>query len=1247
MRVVIDLQGAQTESRFRGIGRYSLSLALAIVRNRGVHDIHLVLNGLLSESIESIRAAFDGLLPSENIHVWYAPGPVAEIDHQNRERRKAAELIREGFIASLKPDIIHVSSVMEGFLDDAVTSIGRFDTKTPVSISHYDLIPLLNPAQYLKFNADYKQHYVGKIEELQKASLILSISEFSRAEGIEYLSVSEANSINISTAIDDNFQKLTISPDDASVLLHNFGIDRPYAFYTGGSDDRKNLSRMVEAFATLPETARGKYQLVFAGKIPQAHTTDLMAIGEANGLQPEDMVFLGYVDDQQLVKLYNLCRVFVFPSWHEGFGLPPLEAMACGAPAIGSRVSSIPEVIGWDDALFDPYDVRSISTKLFQAMEDEEFRTALIAHGIEQCKLFTWDHSAITAIAAFENFLSRRVPETGAVAGVHKKRLAFVSPLPPERTGIAGYAAELLPELSKHYDIDLVVFQSEVNDEWAIKNCAVRNPQWLLDNVRSIDRVVYQVGNSVFHHHMLELMRLVPGTVVLHDFFLSGLKAYLQNERVTINAWDEALYLSHGYGALMEKYHGLTDEEVKLKYPVNLEIFQQSQGVILHSNYAKSLVKQWYGENLEAKCDVIPLLRQPSPPVDRSVSREQTGLSPDDFVVCSFGFLDPTKKNHSLLEAWVDSSLASNPQCKLVFVGDIHHIPYKEQLNKLISRAAIPENIKITGWADNQAYEDYLAATDIAVQLRDNSRGETSAAVLDCMNHGAAVIVNANGSFAELHPDATIMLTDHFETDELKDALELLWTDTSMRERLGAAGAQIIRTTHSPQACANQYFQAIEKYHRNNRYGLDALLRRVVENSSDAYLDNHRVRLADCLSQNFPPQRPNKIIYLDISATYATTLRTGIERVAIAVMLALLKKTDSSVRFEPVYLSKTNDVWGYNTAVDFTIENIGGPAGLMGDQVITPQQGDVVLTLDWSDRLVQAYETGYFSHLMNNGVKVYATVFDLLPVLLPQYFPPQAELPSHRWLQVTAKLNGVVCISQAVAAEYAAWVEMQEVKQKSFSVDWFHLGADLASTHYDQGQSEAVDGKLVQRLKGKPTFLMVGTIEPRKGHIDVLNSFTELWRSGTDVNLVIVGKEGWKGLDQESRRNLPDITKALDGHPEREKRLLWFSDVNDATLEAIYASASCLIFASEGEGFGLPIIEAAQKGLPIIARDLPVFREIAGDHAYYFQGEDSSALLESITSWLALYKNGAHPESSGIQWLTWEQSATQLLEVIR
>ena len=129
MRIVIDMQGAQTESRFRGIGRYTMSFSQAIALRRGGHEIILALNGLFPDTIEPIRAAFDGLLPQENIRVWYAPGPVGERQPGNESRREAAECIREAFLASLAPDVIHVCSLFEGHTDDAVTSIGRFDPR--------------------------------------------------------------------------------------------------------------------------------------------------------------------------------------------------------------------------------------------------------------------------------------------------------------------------------------------------------------------------------------------------------------------------------------------------------------------------------------------------------------------------------------------------------------------------------------------------------------------------------------------------------------------------------------------------------------------------------------------------------------------------------------------------------------------------------------------------------------------------------------------------------------------------------------------------------------------------------------------------------------------------------------------------------------------------------------------------------------------------------------------------------------
>src|SRR5262245_55932251 len=190
MRIVIDMQGAQTESRFRGIGRYTMSFSQAVARLRGEHEIVLALNGLFPDTIEPIRAAFDGLLPQENIRVWYALGPVRELEPGNESRREAAEQIRESFLAILAPDVIHVSSLLEGYGDDAVTSIGRFDDTTLVSVTLYDLIPLLNPDHYLKPNPLYAKYYQRKLEYFKRAALYLAISDASRQEGLDHLGLS-------------------------------------------------------------------------------------------------------------------------------------------------------------------------------------------------------------------------------------------------------------------------------------------------------------------------------------------------------------------------------------------------------------------------------------------------------------------------------------------------------------------------------------------------------------------------------------------------------------------------------------------------------------------------------------------------------------------------------------------------------------------------------------------------------------------------------------------------------------------------------------------------------------------------------------------------------------------------------------------------------------------------------------------------------------------------------------------------
>lgn len=399
MRIVIDMQGAQTESRFRGIGRYTMAFAQAVVRNKGEHEIILALSGLFPHTIEPIRAAFDGLLPQENILVWHAPGPVRDISVENTRRREVAELIREAFFASLCPDIIHVCSLFE---DDSLSSIGRFDDHTPVTVTLYDLIPALNPDEFL-CEPNYRAHYERKLNTLKRAKLLLAISEHTKQEGLNYLEVDAKHIVNVSTAIGPEFKPIKVDVIAKEKLLRKIEIVKPFVLWVGTSDPHKNLPRLIEAWSKLPIEVRKSHQLLLVGKI---NKEEIRCVARRQGLRDTELLFSGYLSDDELIQLYNLCKLFVLPSLHEGFGLPALEAMACGAPVIGSNTTSLPEVIGLAEALFDPFNVEAIRDKLEKALGDDIFRNRLKSHVLAQSQKFSWNQSGIWAIEAWEREFS-------------------------------------------------------------------------------------------------------------------------------------------------------------------------------------------------------------------------------------------------------------------------------------------------------------------------------------------------------------------------------------------------------------------------------------------------------------------------------------------------------------------------------------------------------------------------------------------------------------------------------------------------------------------------------------------------------------------------------------------------------------------------------------------------------------------------------------------------------------------------
>ena len=1219
MRIVIDMQGAQTESRFRGIGRYTISFSQAVVRNCGEHEIILALNGLFPDTIEPIRAAFDGLLPQENIRVWHAPGPVNEEQPGNDARRDTAELLREAFLSSLQPDVIHVPSLFEGFIDNAVTSIGRFDTATPVSVILYDLIPLLNPKYYLKHNKPYEQYYLRKVEHLRRAATYLAISDFTRKEGIDALSIESEKVVNISTAIDGCFQPQSIDALTGKQLKQKFGISRAFVLYTGGADERKNLPRLIQAYAALPSHIRISHQLVLAGKTPEGERVRLTDIARSAGMKPDELIFAGYVTDDKLAQLYNLCALYVFPSWHEGFGLPALEAMACGAPVIGANTSSVPEVIGLDEALFDPFDVAAITTKMVQALSDEGFRTRLREHGQQQATHFSWDVTARRAIEAWEALVpasssSMRYQERS----VDKEKLlsALVRFIPENEKNLIAIAACIAQNESSGIERQLMLDVSELyqcDAATGVQRVVRSYLKWLLQSPPDGFRVepVYATRDQSYRYaraYTERLLGLEPSGIADNAvcwqrgdiFFGLDMQHHVQ--------------LAHSRFYQQLKFEGVTvkflvydllpiqlaemfdNADVKELHEQWLAMIASTDGAICISKATADAFKVWLGDSgvvpsftfrtswVHIGADIESSMASVGEP---SNAKEILAIIRQRLSFLCVSTLEPRKRQQQILEA-VELLWQEGKDVNLVLVGK-EGWKIEAFAKRLRSHPEMGARLLwLEGISDDYLQKVYAACTCLVAASINEGFGLS---LIEAARHGIPVIARDIPVFREVAGEHAY----YFQGDRPEDlaAAYKVW--------LGLRHHQ--QHPHSLGMPWSTWQQSTEK-----------LKVELIEN-------------------NYPRRQ----LLVDISELVQRDAKTGIHRVVRNILNEWLHNPPVGYRVEPVYATVED---GYRYSNRFTQEfiGVGADKAEQDDEPINYAPGDFFIGLDLNHHVPRVHD-GFLSSMHQAGVNVIFLVYDLPPIQFPQYWEAKHAVDQvvREWMSVITKYDGAICISKTVADELACWhKESGASRQRPFKIGWFHLGADIDNSDTAKGLP-AGDVTILVQMQSCPSFLMVGTLEPRKGHAQVLDAFEQLWQSGVDVNLVIAGKQGWM---------VETLVDRLRVHPELNKRLFWLEGISDEYLEKVYAASTCLIAASYGEGFGLPLIEAAQHKLPIIARDIPVFREVAGEYAYYFNSTQPEGLAESIQTWISLYENSQHPKSDAMPWLTWKESAAQLQKAI-
>lgn len=851
MKIAIDMQGAQSKgSRNRGIGRYTQALVRTLVLNKAPdEEVVLIFSSAYSAVIPDILQEMDLPIDQFDYVIWHTPSAVGAL-FGDSTLREAAELLREAFIRSLEPDVLLITSLFEGFAEDVVTSVHKGEGRIPTAVILYDLIPYLHRSVYLS-DPRVEAWYEAKLHELRRADLLLAISEASRVDAMEVLGLPSSSVVNISSSVDGFHQTAAVDP----AYFEKYGITGKYILYTGGIDHRKNIEGLIEAYSLLPKTISYETQLVIVCSVEEIAKEKLLKLARQFNIRQGSVVFTGFVPEDDLVLLYNACEIFVFPSLYEGFGLPVLEAMLCGCVVIGSETSSIPEVIGLPDALFDPADYRAIAHKIEYGLTNPEFRQKFREHAAEQVKLFSWTRSAQRALASLREITGeQRVTE--ALPSCIRPRLAYVSPLPPTQSGIADYSAELLPDLARHYDIDVVVADPNVELAWVRGASRVLTVENFRSKSSSYDRVLYHFGNSEFHSHMFDLIEEIPGVAVIHDFFLSGVHNFLETYDLRKDSFKRSIFESHGYSGLLH-YHDKGIHSAIMNLPCNLPVLSAAIGIISHSSFSKFLAHKYYGTAFDKAWSVAPHARVlPSLPSrkGRSAIRKKLGIADNEILICSFGIIAETKLNMRLLHAWKALCGETGFKLKLVFVGGNSGNSYGMQLESDIRDASSIGDAKITGWASQELYREYLLAADIAVQLRSSSRGETSGTVLDCMAWGVPTVINQNGSMAEFDSQAVVKLKDEFSDTELIAALRQLVESPEERLRLGEQARIHVKEVYSPYKAASVYHDEIEKFYFSN----GAIPTKLVQDVQSRFTwssGQDLVSFSDAMAKNFSGRR--------------------------------------------------------------------------------------------------------------------------------------------------------------------------------------------------------------------------------------------------------------------------------------------------------------------------------------------------------------------------------------------------------
>lgn len=373
-----------------------------------------------------------------------------------------------------------------------------------------------------------------------------------------------------------------------------------------------------------------------------------------------------------------------------------------------------------------------------------------------------------------------------------------------------------------------------------------------------------------------------------------------------------------------------------------------------------------------------------------------------------------------------------------------------------------------------------------------------------------------------------------------------------------------------------------------------------------------------------PVPRAHRQLLVDVSVFHLHDAGTGIQRVVRSVLAELQNRAPPGFTVCTV-AAQSRTPYCY-------VDHPGQP----NSRRVNVGPGDIFLGLDLAAHLLPRH-LGQLMEWKLQGVELHFVVYDLLPLVHPAHFKAARVRHFQRWAKLIAMVaDSLLCISRSVESDLQNWMS-REVRLSPGQVHThvIALGSDIPGISAVAPARQHIMEALKQ-LQGRNWALMVGTLEPRKCHAQVLAAFEHLWKHDNDDVLVVVGRPGW---------HTEQLQQRIARHPALHRHLYWFSDATDAELALFYQQAKGVLMASFAEGFGLPLVEARSHGIPVLARDIPVFREVAGAHAQYFTDDSPDALAATLHGWLASSppKSSRSPEAHSF---TWADTTDQILQSI-